>query len=52
VALVTAVFFESGGNTLGVIATDELSAVIAREGGRSSKHRNVGDYWMPRMHGA
>jgi hypothetical protein len=29
-----------------------FSVVIAREGGRSSNHKIVGDYWMPRFRGA
>jgi hypothetical protein len=51
-----------GGMMLGWV--DGLSAVIARQrvrpkagpmtgsGGRSSKHRIVRDYWMPRLRGA
>jgi hypothetical protein len=29
-----------------------FSIVIAREGGRSSKHKIARDYWMPRFRGA
>jgi hypothetical protein len=28
------------------------SVVIAREGGQSSNHKTVRDYWMPRLRGA
>jgi hypothetical protein len=28
------------------------SVVIAREGGQSSNHKIVRDYWMPRLRGA
>jgi hypothetical protein len=26
-----------------------IPAVIVREGGRSSRHRTRGEYWMPRL---
>jgi hypothetical protein len=32
--------------------TVRLFVVIAREGGRSSNHKIVRDYWMPRFRGA
>jgi len=30
----------------------DLSVVIARESGRSSNHKILRDYWMPRFRGA